>query len=167
MVTMHLHIAKSSLFFEEHFFSFRGSKETIWHQWKTVLGCTAVQSRNGGIGYPISVLIWEMAYLRGITTRIALLCTSRFFQDFDFWIQHTFLHKNTPSNLLASTTWLNLLLALWLIGETTEEGKFFKASLYMYMYARYLVFWELWYAFFLLKIKYLSLSRGTVPEWVS
>ena len=82
---------------------------------KLSLGCTVCQIRLFVKGYPISVLIWESTYPWGIPLRIAFLCTSRFFQEFDFWIQHTFLHKNTPSNFLASATWLKVLLALGLI----------------------------------------------------
>ena len=54
------------------------------------------------------------------------------FWEFDFWIQHTFLHKNTPSNLLASTTWLNLLRALGLIWSSYPHVGLWFGELYLW-----------------------------------
>ena len=96
------------LFFRNIIFSFMWSKVTIWPQWKIVMRCKVGQIRFCGIGYPISVLIWEIAYPRGILLRIAFLCTSRFF------LRVWFLNSAYFSNLLASATWLKVLLALGL-----------------------------------------------------
>ena len=128
MVTMHFQIAQMILFLKNIFSHLGGPRKQFGTNKKLSWGRKVGQSRYGSIGYPISVLIWEMAYSMGIPTRIPLLCTSRFFQNFYFGIQHTFLHKNRPSNLLASTTWLNLLLALWL---HVHKLDFFKARVDM------------------------------------
>ena len=43
MATVYFHIAQTGLFMGNFFFAFRGSTETIWHQFKIVLG---VQGRS-------------------------------------------------------------------------------------------------------------------------
>ena len=43
MKTMHFHIAQTGLFLGQLVFAFRGSRLTIRHPWKIVLGCKVGQ----------------------------------------------------------------------------------------------------------------------------
>ena len=56
-----------------------GGRDFFGTNEKLSRGCKIGQISLCGIGYPISVLIREIAYPRGIPLRIAFLCTSRFF----------------------------------------------------------------------------------------
>ena len=76
---MHFHIAQMSLCLGTFFSHSGGPRIFFGTNEKLSWGCKVGQIRFCGIGYPISVLIREIAYPRGIPLRIAFLCTSRFF----------------------------------------------------------------------------------------
>ena len=79
MVTMQFRKAQMCLLFRSLFSHPLGPTKQLDTNAKKSLGCKVCQIRLFGIGYPISVLILEIAYHRGIPLRIAFLCTSRFF----------------------------------------------------------------------------------------
>ena len=79
MVTMNFHIAQMSLCLGTFYLIQGGGEVFFGTNEKLPWGCKVGQIRLCGIGYPISVLISEIAYPRGIRLRIAFLCTSRFF----------------------------------------------------------------------------------------
>ena len=57
---------------------------------KLSLGCKVYQIRLFGIGYPISVLIWEIAYPWGIPLRLAFCVPAEFFKSLIFEISILF-----------------------------------------------------------------------------